>query len=106
MPRLLRISFATLVACGGRSHPAPHDSFDAKGLAAELNALVSEMADAATSPNLDCGGFVTKLGEIEDHGRPLVERIRSASLDPEHAKQLTQELHVYDRLAAGRSDAI
>ncbi|MDB4956067.1 MAG: hypothetical protein JWO36_3636 [Myxococcales bacterium] len=100
------LAFAVLVACGGRSHPAPTNAFDAKGLAAELNALVSEMADAATAPNLDCAAAVTKLGEIEDHGRPLAERVRAATLDPERANQLTRELHVYDRLAVGRSDAI
>ena len=35
---------------------------------------------------------VTKLGEIEDQGRPLAERVRAATLDPERAKQLTLEL--------------
>jgi hypothetical protein len=111
MPSVRSILLVTLVACSGRSQPATTTkptvaTFDAKALAAEINSLVSEMADAATAPNVECAAVVTKLAELEQHGRPVVERVRDAQLDPERAKELTRELHVYDRFAAGRSEAI
>lgn len=109
----LGFSLGGSLGCGGPSRgTAPpgsshaQTSFDAKAIAAGLNALTSEMADAATAPDLECSALVTRIGEIEERGRPLVERAREAELDPEHAKQLTRELHVYDNLATGRSDAI
>jgi hypothetical protein len=97
------VAFVALVACGGPQHAV---SFDAKGLAAELDHAIAEMAAIVAAPGADCAVIVKRLGEAEERARGPVARAREAQADPDRAKQLTTAARAYDKVAVGRADAI
>ena len=99
----MRALILALAACGGAAHPKP--AFDAKALAADLDRVMADMARAAQTDG-DCERLVHDLDAIVERGRDAIERAKQAQQDPVRAKQLTTELHAYDKIAAGRSDAI
>ena len=95
------LGFAALVACGGQPHPP---AFDAKGLAAELDRAMAEMAAIVAARGGDCATITQQIGDAEQRARGPIERAREAQKDPDHAKQLTSAMRAYDK--AGRGDAI
>jgi hypothetical protein len=92
-----------LVACGGQPHPP---AFDAKGLAAELDHALAEMAAIVSAPDSDCATIAKQISDAEQRARGPIEQAREAQKDPQRAEQLTSAMRAYDKTAAGRSDAI
>ena len=97
-----------LAACGGSQHPrpAPKPEFDAKALAAQLDAVMAEIEAATHAYEHDCAAMVSELAKIETRAQGPIQQARAAQQDPEHARALTSELRVYNQAAAGRSDVI
>ena len=97
-----------LAACGGsqRPRPAPKPEFDAKALAAQLDAVMAEIEAATHTYEHDCATMVSELAKIETRARGPIDQARAAQQNPEHARALTSELRAYNQAAAGRSDVI
>jgi hypothetical protein len=103
------IAALALAACGGTSHPAPPPpppEFDAKRLAAQLDAVMGELETTSRTYEKDCAKMVAELARVEDRARGPIEHAHAAQRDPDHAKQLTAELRAYNEAAAGRSELI
>jgi hypothetical protein len=103
------IFLALLAACGGKTSPARAPEpppFDAKQLAARLDAIMTEIETTSRTYEHDCVKMVGELARIEDRARAPIDEAREARKDPEHARQLTAELRTYNEAAAGRSDVI
>lgn len=98
-----------VAACGGSQKPAsppPKSQFDAKALAAQLDAVMSEIEAATHAYEHDCASMVSELAKIETRARGPIEEARAAQQNPEQARALTSELRTYNQAAAGRSDVI
>ena len=100
---------SVVAACGGKAAPARPPQpppFDAKQLAARLDAVMAEIEATSRTYEHDCVRMVGELARIEDRARGPIDEAREARKDPEHARQLTAELRTYNDAAAGRSDVI
>jgi len=95
-----------LSACGGHPHPTPPPPFDAAGLAAELDRVMSDLAAATARLEGDCPRMLDEIERILVGAKDPIDRARAAEADPERAKQLTTAMRSYDDRARGRSDAI
>ena len=104
----LAIAAVLAAGCGGPPRPAtpPPPAFDARGLAARLEAAMDEIEAATGAHAQACAAMADAVAAIEARARGPVDEARAAERDPEHARALTAALHAYDRAAAGRSDVI
>ncbi len=95
-----------VIACGGPQRPLAPPPFDAKALAAELDAHLAELARIIHARRDACPAMARDLRALFARMEPTLARARAAQQDPDHAKQLTTELRAYDRAAAEREAAI
>jgi hypothetical protein len=102
------ILVASLAACGGKAHPPPPGPppFDARQLAARLDAVMGEIETVTRTYEHDCQRMVSELAQVEDRARGPIDEARAARQVPERARALTAELRAYNDAAAGRSDVI
>ena len=96
---------ATLIACGGAQRPQ-EPAFDARGLAAEMDAQLADLARIVHTHRADCPAMARELRSLFARMEPTLARARAAQANPDHAKALTTELRAYDRAAAQREAAI
>jgi hypothetical protein len=98
---------ALLVACGGHPHPAPQPpAFDAAQLAANVDAVLTQLATATERDQDDCAKLLDGLEQILSAAQPIFARVHAAEQDPDHARQLTTAMHAYDGRSPDRSTAI
>jgi hypothetical protein len=101
------ILLAAQAACASHSQPRPPPPvFDARQLAARLDAVMAEIEATTRTYEHDCARMVGELARIENRAKAPIDEARAARQDPERAKQLTTELRTYDQAAAGRSKLI
>lgn len=86
---------AFVIACGGHPHPAQPPAFDAEGLAADVNSVMTALADTTARDQDDCPRLVDDLDAILARSRPTFDRVHAAEQDPEHARQLTAAMKPY-----------
>jgi hypothetical protein len=85
----------TLVACGGHPHPAQPPAFDASGLAAQVDGVMSKLADTTARDQDDCPRLLDDLDAVLVASRPTFDRVHAAEQDPDHARELTTAMRPY-----------
>jgi hypothetical protein len=89
------VVLACLVACGGHPHPAQPPAFDASGLAAEVDGVMTRLADTTAREQDDCPRLLDDLDATLVASRPTFDRVHAAEQDPEHARELTTAMRPY-----------
>src|SRR5262252_9509124 len=90
----LVLSAAVLAACGGSQKPPPAKP-DPKQLAANVFAMKTTMADIVHRRRGDCTRMAVELNTLAKTMRRQFSEVRKAAIDPDLAKQLTQEMKTY-----------